>query len=124
MNPTAFARALVASLTPVLPAGFTVRADGGTVIVEAPDGVGSNATVAHLDPAEAEPDDYANAAWTVLSMAQDVVSETATEPWPASIGPGGDLAEPGTRVEGRAVHLFFGAEEQPVLTLAPIQLDL
>ena len=118
-----FARMLVKRLQPVLPRGFAVSAAGEVVSLEAPDGTGSSASFAHLDPDDSEPQDYADAAWNVLSMAQDVVSETATDPWPAAIGPGTDLAEPGTRVDGRRVELFFGDEHAPVLRLDPIALD-
>ena len=123
MTSTDFARALVASLTPALPPGFAARVEGDIIRLETPDGLGASTSFAYLDPEEANAEDYADAAWNVLSMAQDVVSETATEPWPAAIGPGLDLPDPGTRVEGQTVHLYFGTEEQPVLTLAPIQLD-
>jgi hypothetical protein len=117
------ARALVERLIPILPAGFAVRAADGTVYIEAPDGLGGATSVAELlDPDDLEPDDYASAAWMVLSMAQDVVSETTTEPWPVALGGAADLAEPGTRVEGRQIALYFGAEDQPVLTLQPIPL--
>jgi hypothetical protein len=123
MNPTEFARNLVASLTAVLPLGFAARAEGHVIHLEAPDGLGASTSIGYLDPDEATAQDYADAAWNVLSMAQDVVSETNIEPWPAALGPGADLAEPGTRVEGQTIHLYFGADEQPVLTLAAIPLD-
>ena len=124
MTPAAFAKSLAAALRPALPAAFSIRADGAVVRVDSPDGLGGASTLlAHLDPDEAEPDDYADAAWNVLSMVQDVISETTTDPWPAAMGPSADLAEPGTRVEGRRVVLFYGPEEQPVLVLAPMDLD-
>ena len=123
MSPTEFARALVASLAAVLPPGFAARAEGHIIRLEAPDGLGASTSIGYLDPGEAIAQDYADAAWNVLSMAQDVVSETIADPWPAAMGHGTDLAEPGTRVEGQTVHLYFGAEEHPVLTLVPIQLD-
>lgn len=124
MSPEQFAAALVERLAPLLPAGFSARAEEGGVYIDAPDGLGSATSVADLlDRDDLEPQDYADVAWAVLSMAQDVVSETITEPWPAAMGGTTDLAEPGTRVEGLAVHLYFGAEEQPVLILPPVQLD-
>ena len=105
MTPSELAAELAARLAAVLPPGFGARSDGGVVYVDAPDGFGSAASLDHLDPGEAEPQDLADAAWNVLSMAQDVVSETATEPWPSAAGPGRDLAEPGTRIEGRRIQL-------------------
>jgi hypothetical protein len=123
MDPTAFARTLAASIAAVLPPGFTARADGHVIHLERPDGLGAATSIGYLDPGEATTQDYADAAWNVLSMAQDVVSETVAEPWPAAMGPGADLPEPGTRLAGQTLHLYFGAEEQPVLTLSAIELD-
>jgi hypothetical protein len=122
IRPDVFARALVERLAAILPAGFTVAADGDRVRVEAPDGQGAATSLAHLDQEEAEPQDYADAAWNVLSLAQDVVSETAADPWPAALGPGSDLAEPGARVNGQTIHLYFGREDDPALHLAPIDV--
>jgi hypothetical protein len=124
MSPDQFAAALVERLAPILPAGFSARADEGGVWIDAPDGLGSATSVAELlDRDDLEPQDYADVAWAVLSMAQDVVSETTTDPWPVAMGPGLDLAEPGTRVDGGSVQLYFGPDEQPVLRLPPIPLD-
>lgn len=123
MEPSTFARELVTRLSGILPDGFAARVDGDVVHIEPPDGPGVSTSVGYLDPAEAEPQDYADAAWNVLSMAQDVVSETAADPWPASVGPGPDLAEPGTRAEDRAIVLWFGPEDAPVLRLPSITLD-
>jgi hypothetical protein len=124
MSPEQFAAALVERLAPILPAGFSARADAGGVCIDAPDGLGSATSVADLlDRDDLEPQDYADVAWAVLSMAQDVVSETTTDPWPVAMGSTRDLAEPGTRVEGGTVHLYFGAEEQPVLILPPVQIE-
>jgi hypothetical protein len=118
-----FALALVERLTPILPAGFAARAEGGTVHIDAAGGLGGATSVADLlEPDDLEAEDYASAAWMVLSMAQDVVSETTAEPWPVALGERLDLAEPGTRVEGRQIALYFGAEDQPLLTLPPIPL--
>lgn len=123
MTGAALAWALAERLAAVLPSGFTVRSEGADFSVDAPDGMGSTTSLAHLDVEEVEAQDYADAAWAVLSMAQDVVSETTTEPWPAALGPGLDLAEPGTAVNGTEILLFFGTEDQPVLTLPPIPIS-
>jgi hypothetical protein len=123
MESTKFAWEIATRLAAILPAGFAARVEGDVIQIEAPDGLGASTSVGHLDPAEAEPEDYADAAWNALSMAQDVVSETTPTPWPAPLGPGVDLAEPGTRAEGRVIHLWFGVEQAPVLRLRPIALD-
>jgi len=124
MTPEQFAAGLVQRLIPVLPAGFAARADGDVVSVDAPDGFGGGTALAGLlDRDDLDLQDYADAAWSVLSMAQDVVCETTSDPWPAAVGPERDLAEPGTRVDGASIALWFGAEDQPVLTLAPIAIE-
>lgn len=123
MAPSTFARELVKRLSAILPDGYVARADGDTIHVDTPDGPGASTSVGHLDPAEAEAEDYADAAWNVLSMAQDVVSESTAEPWPAPVGAGADLPDPGTRADGRMIRLWFGAEDAPVLSLPPITLD-
>lgn len=124
ISPEQFASALVERLAAILPAGFTARAGDDGIWIDAPDGLGAATNVESLlDLDEPELEDYASAAWTVLSLAQDVVSETTADPWPAAFGPGTDLAEPGTRVEGGTIVLWFGAEDQPVLTLPPIAVD-
>ena len=123
IDPAQFARALAERLRPILPTGFAIAAEDDIVKVEAPDGFGASASMAHLDPADAEPQDYADAAWNVLSMVQDVVSESSPDPWPAAIGATADVAEPGTYLESGRVELYFGDEEQPVLRLDPIPLD-
>ena len=123
MSPSTFARELVKRLSAIVPDGYAARADGDTIHLDTPDGPGASTSVGHLDPDEAEPEDYADAAWNVLSMAQDVVSESTTDAWPAPAGAGADLPDPGTRADGRIIRLWFGAEEAPVLSLPPITLE-
>jgi hypothetical protein len=122
MTGAGFAKALAERLAGVLPPGFSARSDGVGFYLDAPDGLGSMTSLAQLDAEDVEPQDFADAAWNVLSMVQDVVSETTTDPWPAAAGPGPDLAEPSTSVHGSQVRLSFGAEDQPVLGLPPIDL--
>ena len=124
MIPSTFAQELVKRLSAILPDGYAARAEGDTIHVDTPDGPGASTSVGHLNPAEAEAEDYADAAWNVLSMAQDVVSESTADPWPAPlVGAGADLPDPGTRADDGVIRLWFGAEESPVLSLPPIALD-
>jgi hypothetical protein len=123
MTAALLASALAARLAVVLPPGFRARSDGSDFYLDAPDGLGSATSLAHLDGDDVAPQDYADAAWNVLSMAQDVVSETIVAPWPAAAGSGSDLAEPSATVDGSQIHLFFGPEDNPVLTLPPIAID-
>ena len=68
MTSTDFARALVASLTPALPPGFTARVEGDVIRLETPDGLGASTSFAYLDPEEAR-------------KADSSVSETYGRPW-------------------------------------------
>ena len=122
MTPTAFARELAAALAASLPEGFTATAEDEYVTIESPDGLGST-TALNIDPEEADdPDAYADAAEGVLSLAQDVVSETTGTPWPPTTGPNLDLAIPGARADGGVVHLWYGDEDSPMLRLREIRL--
>jgi hypothetical protein len=120
VTPQQFAHALAECLGPLVPEGFAVRAEGEHVQVQPPEGPPTSASLGHLDPAEASADDYADAAWTVLSMVQDAVSEQVVEAWPA--GGGDTLADPGVRVEGGVLHLWYGEEGRPALTLPTLPL--
>ncbi|MDH4064045.1 MAG: hypothetical protein OEW19_06570, partial [Acidobacteriota bacterium] len=106
MTPTAFAREIVDRLETILPGGFAARADGDTIVIDPPDHVLSSTSLSHIDPDDDDPENYASAAWNVLSMAQDLVNETSGDPWPAGLGPGTDLAEPGTRADGQTIHMW------------------
>ena len=117
MTPSELAAELAARLAAVLPPGFGARSDGGVVDVDTPDGFGCRGLARSLSiRARLEPQDLADAAWNVFSMAQDVVSETATEPWPSAVGPGRDLAEArGSRGST--------ARDQPALILSDARAD-
>jgi hypothetical protein len=122
VTPTAFATALASALAASLPEGFTASADGETLTIETPDGTGVSTAI------DIEPDDigdlevYADAAEGVLSLAQDVVSEALDATWPSAGGPSVDLPIPGARADDGVVHLWFGDEDAPVLTLKGIPL--
>ena len=122
MTPARFAEALAARIQPLLPEGFAVHADGDHVRVVPPEGPGTSASLGYLDPGDADVDDYADAAWNVLSMVQDAVSEYVAEPWPSGAGSGDDLADPGTRADEGVVRLWFGDESAPVLVLDGIPI--
>ncbi|MCC7126845.1 MAG: hypothetical protein IT178_18490 [Acidobacteria bacterium] len=121
MSPASFAAALADRLAAILPAGFGARAEGDAVYVDSPEGLGAATSLSQIDPDEADAQDYADAAWNVLSMAQDVVSETRGEPWPAAVG--ADVADPGSDATDGEVRLWFGPAGQPVLTLPPISME-
>lgn len=122
MTPAAFAKELAAVLAASLPDGFTATAEDESITIDPPDGLGST-TALNIDPEEADDlDVYADAAEGVLSLAQDVVSETTGTPWPPTTGPNLDLAMPGARADGGVVHLWYGDEDAPMLHVGEIRL--
>lgn len=117
-----FARDLAAALTASLPDGFTAAAEGDVITIETPSGEGvSSALDLEIDD-EGDPDVYADAAESVLSLAQDVVCDALDRTWPGPAGAVDDQPIPGARVEGDVVMLWYGDEDAPVLRLADVAL--
>jgi len=117
-----FARELAAVLAASLPEGFTATADGDAVTIETPEG-GAVTTALDIEADDiGDVDVYADAAESVLSLAQDVVCEALDATWPTSGGAALDLPIPGARVEGTDLALWFGDEDAPVLTLGRVRL--
>lgn len=122
MTPAHFARELAAALAASLPDGFTAVADGPTLTIETPDGEGVT-TALDLEGDDAgDVDAYADAAESVLSLAQDVVCEALDATWPATTAASLDLPIPGARVDGTTLQLWYGDDDAPVLTLKAIDL--
>jgi hypothetical protein len=122
VTPDTFARELAAALAASLPDGFTASAEGEMVTIEPPDGTGVTTAL------DIEADDigdfevYADAAESVLSLAQDVVCEALDQTWPVADAAAVDLPMPGARVDGTTMRLWYGDEDAPVLALAGIRL--
>lgn len=127
MDARALAREFAVRLSAVLPRGFYATADDDQVHIGAPDGLGSGGWVGVVDQDPAENPDapcrYESAAWNVLSTAQDVVSETTRMPWPPARGAKLDVALPGYRRDQNLLHIWYGDERDPALTLPPIDLS-
>ena len=105
-----------------LPEGFSATAEGETVTIESPDGTGVSTSL-DLDADDiGDLDVYADAAEGVLSFAQDVVCEALDATWPSAGPVALDLPIPGARVGDGVLHLWYGDEDAPVLSLAPIRL--
>ncbi len=59
------------------------------------------------------------AARSTISAVQDVFAEELKNPWPA---PSGLMPVPEARIDGGVLIAWFGSEENPVLSLAPLGL--
>lgn len=122
MTAETFARELAAAVAASLPDGFSATAEAETVTIESPDGTAVS-TVLDLDADDlGDLDVYADAAEGVLSFAQDVVCEALDATWPSAGPVALDLPIPGARVGDGVLHLWYGDEDAPVLSLAPIRL--
>ena len=122
MTPHAFAKELAATVAASLPEGFSATAEGETVTIESPDGTGVSTSL-DLDADDiGDLDVYADAAEGVLSFAQDVVCEALDATWPSAGPVALDLPIPGARVGDGVLQLWYGDEDAPVLSLAPIRL--
>ena len=122
MTPHAFATELAATVAASLPEGFSATAEGETVTIESPDGTGVSTSL-DLDADDiGDLDVYADAAEGVLSFAQDVVCEALDATWPSAGPVALDLPIPGARVGDGVLQLWYGDEDAPVLSLAPIRL--
>jgi hypothetical protein len=113
------AHALATRLVAVVPAGFSVVADGPEVAVAS--GAWSvSIDVKALVEQEGDPNENVQSgAWAVLSTVQDFITEELRQPWPDGVVP---LPIPATAVEGARLRLWYGDEREPVLELPPISL--
>jgi hypothetical protein len=76
------------------------------------------ATILRDEDDRSLPERVSTAAWAILNGAQDAVMELLSEEWP--LGPNGTVAEPGARVEGDRLVMWFGEESAPVIVLPPV----
>lgn len=119
------AEALVERLRPHIPSDVVLQPERGgvTVLVE-----GFAWLRQGVEEILDQPGDPAffleTAAWNVLSSIQDFVSEHRAEPWPRwEWGADADpLPSPRAAVRSGALHLWYGNEDDPVLSLEPIRL--
>ena len=124
MTAAAFARELALRLSGVLPHGFSAWADDDAwVWLGAPDGHDAGTWTGMIQKRRDDPRAYTGTAESVLSHAQDVVSETTGDPWPRALGSRLDLALPASRLDEHMLHMWYGDERNPVLRLAPIDLS-
>ncbi|MHA6618561.1 hypothetical protein [Pseudonocardia sp. DLS-67] len=110
-------------LNDIMPQGFVVHVQGAALAVMHSERiVGVSDALAIMESVEAimhPRENLETAVRAALSGVQDHIAETTTEPWPGS---GGTQPNPDARVAGDRVQLWFGSEEDPLVTLRPIDL--
>jgi hypothetical protein len=126
LSPDRFAATIAARLDAVVPRGLSVRAQGSAVGVSPglshyPTwwGASSAAEILTEQDDRSLPELVEQAARSILNSTQDVVMENTREQWP--MGPT-RAADPGARVIGDHLHLWFGDEGSPVLRLESVDL--
>lgn len=128
LSSTKVAAALADRLRAKAPVGIDVTAEGCSLLVM----LGANRWAASVAPAILdhpqgwEPGEefvlLESVAYSALSGVQDVICEATAECWPPQPGDPNALAEPGARVVGDALTLWFGNPVAPLLALSPIAL--
>jgi hypothetical protein len=117
------AAALAGRLNEIVQESFTVRAEGVRVTVsyDGQDLSGSPALeiLDDLDGRDVE-EKTETAVRAVLSDVQDRVMEASKGPWPGERG--ADLPMPDCRVTGAQLRVWFGDEDAPAVSVAPIAL--
>jgi hypothetical protein len=119
-----FAAALAARLNEVAPEGFTVIAEHATVAIRQHGGVTGFTDVAELVESSENldhlPKNLSTAARAILSAVQDWIADTSNQPWPVTTR----QPNPGVRVTGTHLAMWFGDPDEPMLTLRPLDVRL
>jgi hypothetical protein len=121
------AAALANRLNQIVPAGFAVRVrPEGVSLNVYQDGqdLGGAAALEILADRDGRSavEKIEAAVQAVLSDVQDRVIEAGNKPWPGETQHGADLPMPDCRVTGDQLRLWFGDENAPVISVAPIAL--
>lgn len=123
------AKAIARELARVVPPGFTVRDEEGTVVIRSKDSAIGEASY-FVDLASQGPSRHAFeiATRNVLNLVQDYISVELRQPWPraAPDDPEGggrfSVATPGAIVEGSLLKYWYGPREHPAIEFPPIEL--
>lgn len=125
ITPELFRAELSRRLNDILPNGFETSPTNDGVWLDAPDGYGTLGWAGHVDEDPSDLALYREAGVNALNGLQDCVAMTLHEFWPmAATEPEHRMAMPGGKVEGTALHLWYGDEGSPVVRLGPIELGV
>lgn len=113
---------LAIRLNEVAPEGFTVIAEHTYVAVRYNgELIGRSGAAEFLESIEGiqnPPEAIKRAVRVILDTVQDYVADTSTEPWPGTR----DQPNPGIRLSGSHLEMWFGDQDNPVLKLRPLDL--
>jgi hypothetical protein len=118
-----FAAELATRLNEVVPDGFTVIAEHENVVLRHNGEVIGSTSMADLVESSENldhlPENLETAARAILSNVQDWIADTSYEPWPGTQS----QPNPGAQFSDGILAMWFGDQENPVLSLAPLGLD-
>ena len=103
--------------------GFTVIAEHENVVLRHNGEVIGSTSMADLVESSENldhlPENLETAARAILSNVQDWIADTSYEPWPGTQS----QPNPGAQFSDGILAMWFGDQENPVLSLAPLGLD-
>jgi hypothetical protein len=122
-SPDRFATAIAERLNRVVPSGFRVRAQGARVQLyfgSTIRGGSDNAILVAEQDGRTVAELVECAARGILNDVQTHVMEMLREQWP--LGDQRQAGNPGARVQGDSVSMWFGDEQRPLVVLGPLEL--
>jgi hypothetical protein len=122
LSPEQFAAAVAKRLETILPKPVSVRVHGSDIGLYDPKDWGRShiAVIVGEEDGRSLVERVETASRSILSFAQDMVMESSREQWP--VGRGG-VGYGDARVVGDKLHLWFGEEVAPIVSLAPVNLN-
>jgi hypothetical protein len=119
------AAALAEWLGEAVPTGLSLRSDGSSIqVYYGGEALGGSQALEIID----DNDDRSlskkieTATCTALDGIQDVIIEKILGPWPGQPARSADLPQPGCRVAGNELLVWFGDEAVPAVPIQPIRL--
>jgi hypothetical protein len=115
------ADALVSRLNDVVPARFRLSTHGDLLHVRTGGALNAIMSLDILEDESRELNErLETVVWPIISSLQDDISEDLRTPWPSIDGR--TMALPEVRSDGEWVHLWYGDERAPVLSLPAIRI--
>ena len=113
--------ALVSRLNDVVPSSFRLSTDGDRLRVDSHGALSSIMSVDIVEDESRNLDErLQTSVWSVISSLQDDISEDLRTPWPSRDGR--TMALPQVHSDGESVHMWFGDERAPILSLPAIRI--
>jgi hypothetical protein len=124
MEHPAHARAFLAEISKIVPAGYRVFIQNDLLRLVMPGGGEAGSSAYWLTSDALLEEEAISGATQTLHQIQQEIGEETTEPSPARAGHGyPGFPEPGAELVDSELRMWFGRRDNPVLELEPIDLD-